>query len=448
MVVGRQSGRYKAGLKRGLGLWEATIYGIGIILGAGVYALIGEGIALAGNSVWLSFAFAAVVAALTGLSYMELITIFPRAAAEYTYVKHAFRNRLLAFNIGWMEIFAGVVANTTVAMGFAGYLNVLTGFPIILGAACLIVVMSIINFWGIEESARLNTVFTLIETSGLAIVIILAIYLGRIGTVNYLDMPNGITGTLSAASLIFFAYLGFQEMANISEESKNPRKILPKALLYAVVITTIIYILVGLSVVSLVGWQEVASSKAPLAFAVSSVIGDEAFIIMSLIALFATSNTVLIGTIVCSRMMYGMAADGSLPVHLCRIHKHRRTPWVAILATMVLSIGFLFVGHLKTIASVTDMSVFYTFVFVNAAVIFLRYRMPKTKRSFVVPISIGKLPLLPVLGLVSSVLLALHLPADAMIIGTVIILAGVLAYWILEKVYCNGRLRKSFKIRK
>ncbi|MCX6820781.1 MAG: APC family permease, partial [Candidatus Aenigmarchaeota archaeon] len=219
-------------LKRGLGIWEATIYGIGIILGAGIYALIGEGIALTGNSIWLSFTLAAAVAALTGLSYMELITIFPRAAAEYTYVKHAFRNRVLAFNIGWMEIFAGVVANTTVALGFASYLNVLTGFPVLAGAACLLVVMSLINFWGIEESAKLNTLFTLTELSGLVLVIILAAVFGRFGSVDYMEMPNGITGTIGAASLIFFAYLGFQEMANISEESKNPRKILPKALLY------------------------------------------------------------------------------------------------------------------------------------------------------------------------------------------------------------------------
>ncbi|MCX6821002.1 MAG: APC family permease, partial [Candidatus Aenigmarchaeota archaeon] len=210
---------------------------------------------------------------------------------------------------------------------------------------------------------------------------------------------------------------------------------LPKALLYALVITTAIYILVGLSVVSLVDWRLVAESKAPLAFAVSSAIGGQGFWIMSIIALFATANTVLVGTIVCSRMMYGMALDGSLPMHLGKIHDKRRTPWVAILVTMVLSIAFLLLGQMKTIASVTDFSVFYTFAFVNAAVIFLRYRMPKAKREFIVPFSIGRFPILPALGILSSVLLASHIASDPILIGIGIILAGVLAYWILEKFF-------------
>ena len=431
--------RAKPGLRRELGLWEATVYGIGIILGAGIYALIGEGIAMAGNSIWLSFVFAAVVAALTGLSYMELITIFPRAAAEYTYVKHAFRNRLLAFNIGWMEIFAGVVATTAVALGFAGYLNVLTGVPVVAGAAGLIIVMSVINFLGIKESSKLNTIFTLIELSGLVMVIALAAMFGKFGSVDYLEMPNGMTGTIGAASLIFFAYLGFQEMANISEESKSPRKILPRALLYAVIITTAIYILVGISVVSIVDWHLIAESNAPLAFVVSSVIGEQAFWVMSVIALFATSNTVLVGMIVCSRMIYGMAMDGSLPRVFAKVHRGRCTPWVAVLVTMALSLAFLGIGEIGIIASVTDLSVFYTFTFVNAAVIILRYRMPKTKREFMVPGNIGRFPVLPAIGILATLLLASNLVYESVLIGAGIISVGVIVYLVFIR-------RKSEKI--
>ena len=423
----RRHGR-KPGLKREINFFTAVMYGIGIILGAGIYALIGEAAGMAGNSIWLSFTFGAVVATFTGLSYMELISMFPKSAAEYTYVKNAFRNRLLAFNVGWVEILADLIAASAVALGFAGYMHALFGVPVVPAAMGLIAVMSFVNFWGMRESARLNVVFSLVEVGGLLFVIAIALLFGHYGSVDYLEMPNGITGTLSAAALIFFAYIGFEDIANISEESKAPRKMLPKALLVSVAITTAIYIAVSAAAVSLVGWEQLAESKAPLAFAVSSVLGERAFWLMSVIALFATANTVLITMIVGSRMMYGMAKDGSLPKQFAMVHPKRFTPWVSVVAAMIVAMGFVLLGQIDLVAGVTDLGTFYIFVFVNAAAIILRYRMPSAKREFKTPLNIGKFPLVPLFGLVSALILASHLSFEAMTIGALIVASGVVVY--------------------
>jgi len=423
----------KLKLKREVNLTAAILYGVGIILGAGVYALVGEATALAGNAVWLSFVMAAAVSAFTGLSYMELISMFPKSAAEYYYVKNAFGNKLLAFNIGWIEIFADIIATSAVSLGFAGYFNALFGTPLVETAIGLIMLMSVVNFWGIKQSAKLNVVFSSIEILGLLFVIGLAVYYGHYGTVNYMEMPHGVTGVLSAAALIFFAYIGFEDLANISEEVKNPTKNVPRALMLSVIITTIIYVLVGMAVVSLVDWQILAESSAPLATAVSAVLGQRAFVVMSVIALFATSNTVLIGLIVGSREMYGMSIDKSLPKSLSRIHKKRGTPYIAVVVTMLLSMAFVLFGHLNLVASITDLGTFYVFIFVNAACIALRYERPKAKRPFRVPINIGKFPVIPFLGLASSLILVSHLSMEAISIGLVAVLAGVVVYIIYKK---------------
>jgi APA family basic amino acid/polyamine antiporter len=423
----------KPGLKREINFFTAVMYGIGIILGAGIYALIGEAAGMAGNSVWLSFTFGAVVATFTGLSYMELISMFPKSAAEYIYVKNAFRNRLLAFNVGWVGILAGLIAASAVALGFAGYMHALFGVPVVPAAIGLIAVMSFVNFLGMGESARLNVVFSLVEVGGLLFVIAIALLFGHYGSVDYLEMPYGITGTLSAAALIFFAYIGFEEIANISEESKAPRKMLPKALLASVAITTALYIAVSMAAVSLVGWEQLAESKAPLAFAVSSVLGERAFWLMSVIALFATANTVLITMIVGSRMMYGMAKDGSLPNQFAMVHSKRFTPWVSVVAAMIVSMVFVLLGQIDLVASVTDLGTFYVFVVVNAAAILLRYRMPNARREFRMPLNVGRFPLISFFGLVSALILASHLSFEAMSIGALVVASGVIVYLLYTR---------------
>jgi APA family basic amino acid/polyamine antiporter len=420
-------------LKRAVGLFTLTMYGIGIILGAGVYAIIGKASGEAGNAVWLSFLVASLVSMFTGLSYMELMSMFQRSAAEYTYVKHSLGSRLGAFVVGWIEIVADVVAASTVAIGFAGYFVGLFGGPLVIVAIALIAVLSLVNFWGIVESTKLNVGFSLIEVAGLLIVIATAI--PRLGTVNLIDTPRGITGVLSASALIFFAFIGFEDIANIAEETREPEKTAPRALLFSVIATTALYVLVGISVVSLVSPEQLATSTAPLALAISGALGSSAFTLMSAIALFATANTVLVLLIVGSRMIYGMSSDGSLPKLLSRIHAGRRTPWAAVSFVMVCAMLFVLLENIEVVAGIADFSTFAVYSFVNVSLIILRYKEPRRERLFRVPLNIGRFPAIPFFGLLSIFLLAANLAPFTILLGLIILLAAVPSYHALGKLW-------------
>jgi len=409
-----------------IGLFAVTSWGVGIILGAGIYVLVGEAAGVAGNSVWLSFIIGAMVASLTGLSYAELSSVFPKDAAEYVYVKIACGCEILSFMVGWLTILTGIIAASTVALGFAGYLQGLFGFPRVLAALILIAVLSYINFLGIKESTRMNILFTLVEATGL--VLLIAIGLGSLGNVNLLEAPNGSSGILSAAALIFFAYLGFEDIVNIAEETKKPEKTIPKALILSILITTVLYVLVALISVSLVDWQTLGLSNAPLASAASQVLGENAFTVMSVIALFATSNTVLIMLVVGSRMIYGMAKEGAFPIILSRVDPKKETPRLAILVTMFVSIIFLFMGDLELVAALTSFGAFITFAFVNISLIYIRYRRAELERPFQAPLNIGKFPVTGFLGLLTCLFLVSQFNTTVILSGSIFLFAGVVLY--------------------
>jgi len=350
----------KPELKRRISLFGVTLYGIGNILGAGIYALIGEVVGHTGNISWLVFIIASVIGALTGLSYAELSAMYPKSAAEFVYTEEAFKIRLLSFLLGWIIIFSGIFSAATVALGFASYLAALIGispiFLVVTFAVLLIVILSLINFVGIRASTWTNILFTLIEASGLILIIIIGI--PYLGSVNYFVLPIGSSfgSIFSAVALIFFAYIGFEDIANVAEEVKKPARNLPRAIIYSIIVTTVLYCLTAISVVSILPYDEIANSQAPLSSVVSAVLGPIGGILMSFIALFATANTVLIMMIVTSRMMYGMARDKALPEGLSKVSTKFKTPALAVLATMILTIiplGLYFIGDISTVAEAT-----------------------------------------------------------------------------------------------
>jgi len=317
-------------LTRHMGLFHLTMYGVGLILGAGIYVLIGEAAGFAGNSMWISFLLGTVVAIFAGLSYAELSALYPKAAAEYTFVKNAFKNHFFGFIIGWLTAITSIIVAATVALGFGGYLTQFVDLPITIGAILLIGILSIVNFIGIKESAWDNTIFALITAAGLVLTIFLGFTIEPVESVDYFEAPNGTTGIILAFVLIFFAFIGFEDMANVAEEVKRPRKTIPRAIILSVVITGAIYVLVSLSVVRILSWEELAASSAPLADVAHSVLGINGSVTLSLIALFATASTVLITLVAGARILYGMAKSNSLPQILSRIHPKTKTPWIAV----------------------------------------------------------------------------------------------------------------------
>lgn len=386
-------------LSRELRLWQVTVAGVGIILGAGIYALIGVAAGGAGNAIWLAFLISAIVAAFTGLSYAELTSIFKGDAAEYDYIKKAF-NAKLAFFVSMMILFAGVVSAATVSLGFAGYFIKMVGVSTIIAALGLIVLMTLINFAGIKESAWFNIFSTLVEFGGL----ILVIYLGirNWGSVDLMEMPTGLPGVFSTAALVFFAYMGFESIIKLREETENPERNIPLALIYSVIITSIVYVLVAISAVSIIPWGELAESTAPLATVVAASMGPIAFIIIGIVALFSTANTVLITLVTNSRMIYGMAKKKSLPKVFSKVHRRTQTPWVAILLFSLVTALFVFIDDIEFVANLTNLFLFATFAMVNWGMIVLRYKMKNVKRAFTCPVNIGRFNVIAFLGFLSS----------------------------------------------
>jgi len=400
------------GLRRSVTLLQAVMYGVGLILGAGIYVLIGDVAAIAGNAMWISFLLAAAMATLTGLSYAELSSVFPKSAAEYVYVKAGFNNDFLALFIGCLTIFVAITSAATVAIGFSGYLAVLLpGYPPMLYAIGLVLALSFLNYYGIRESVWVNSIFTLVEVSGLLIIIGVGLSIGSVADTNYLEMPGiaysshaAIISTILASTvLVFFAYYGFENISNISEETKNPTRTIPRALVFSILVTTIIYILVAISTVALVGWEEISRSNAPLALAASKALGNNGIIILTILALFATTNTVLMMLISGSRIIFGIAKyDDAIPSILAEVHSSRKTPWLAIIFTMAFTLAtiILYTGKISDVASISVFSILVVFALVNLSVISLRFKQPSLRRPFMSPFRVKKFPVLPMIGLV------------------------------------------------
>ena len=414
-------------LKRSLGLLEVTLMSIGVILGAGVYVLIGEAAGLSGNALWLSFILAAIVASFTGLSYAELSSRFPHAAAEFVYVKHSFGPHL-AWLIGWFIIVGSIIGATTVAMGFANYFYVLFHTPIIITAFVLLAICGAILILGVKESAVMTIIFTLIEAAGLVIIIVIGV--PYYGSVDYSELAKGFSGIIQAGVLIFFGYIGFESITRLAEETKKPEKTIPRAIIYSIIITTIFYILVGISAVSVVPWQELATAKAPLALIAERVFGSQSFLILSVIALFSTFNTTLVMLLSGSRIVYGMARENALPDRFTTILKIRQTPWIAIIALMFAAMFFLIIGDLAIIANLTNFTIFIVFLAVNAAVIYLRYKSPQTQNGFRIPFTIGKMPVIPLLGFCSVAFMIISLPLEVLGLGAILGFLGFLFYYL------------------
>ena len=417
-------------LKRHMGLFQLTMYGVGLILGAGIYVLIGEAVGFAGDSVWIAFVLGSIVALFAGFSYAELSSVFPKAAAEYVFIKNAFKNNFFAFLVGWLTAITSIITAATVALGFGGYFAEFVDIPIIVSAMGLLVILSIVNFIGIRESSWTNTIFTIVEASGLILIIIIGFTFSNPEPVNYLESPSGFSGIVIAFVLIFFAFIGFEDMANVAEEVKKPKKTIPRAIILSVLISGIIYILVSLAVVRVVNWEELAKSAAPMALVAERGLGKEAHILLSSIALFAITNTVLITLVAGSRMFYGMAREKVFPSILEKIHFKTKTPWIAVVVILVISLSFTLIGDIVIIANITVFAIVITFASINLAAIVLRYTEPDLERKFRIPINIGKFPILPLFGLGISVYMGFQFEIEVVLVGLAIIAIGAVFYKI------------------
>ncbi|MBI2964958.1 MAG: amino acid permease [Chloroflexi bacterium] len=409
-------------LERKLGLWAVSLSGVGVILGAGIYALIGPAAGHAGNGMWASFVIAAAVAGLTALTYARFVRIRPKNSPEFQYATLGFGPRI-GFTAGWLMIWADVVSVAAVALGFGGYLTGITPLPIVAGALLLIAFAAALAWWGLGESIALAIVFTLIEVGGLVFIVLVGV--PHWGEIDYLATPRGFGGVWTASALVFFAYLGFDELGNLVEEAKEPERTLPRALGIAFFVSAAIYVAVAVSAASAVGWEALAGSNAPLAEVAPGALGDNAHLLLTLVALAATANTVLLLMVAGSRSIHGMADAKALPAWLAGIGA-RKTPWAATALTAAVAAAFALIGDLERVAQITNAAILLSFAVVNFALIRHLARLTKEKSwrriasDVLLPGAAGAscLALLPYTGL-EGVAWAIGLGAAGLLVGAI-----------------------------
>ena len=415
-------------LHRVLGLVEVTAGGIGIIIGAGIYVLLGEATAHAGPLVWVAFLMAAILSALTGLSYAELSSMFPSAAGEYEYTRQAMPE-WVAFIVGWTMILGLVVAAATVSIGFARYLGYFVDVSARWASVGLLAAVACVAVLGVKQSARLTVGLSAVQVGGL--VLVAAIGLPHVGDVDLFSGP-GLGGVLGAAALVFFAFIGFDEVITLAEETCDPTRTVPRALLLALGLSTVLYVAVAVAAVSVLGAGPLAASPRPLADVMAHDLGDRGATVVAAIAVITTTNTTLLALTAASRVMYGMAKAGAMPRAFGRVHPARRTPTRAISAVAIVAAAFAIFGDFTVIAAVTDFAVYIVFVAVNGTVIILRRTRPDLPRPFAVAWTIRGIPVLPLLGLGSVALMMAHLEPLAIGLGIAACGLGLAVGWVVR----------------
>jgi len=379
-------------LQRSIGPTQMALYGLGSMLGAGVYGLIGKAAGQVGNAVWLAFVVALIAALLTALSYASLGSRYPRAAGAAYVTQRAFGFPLLSFMVGLALVCSGLTSIATQSRVFAANLLELIGFegmPVAWLALGFLMIMSGIVFRGIRESMWVNVLCTIVEASGLVLVV--AVGFSYWGSVDYLETPlapgddHVVLIVMQGAVLAFFAFIGFEDMYNVAEEVREPERTIPIGLITAMVAAAVLYIAVAITAVSVVPWQELSTAPGPITEVVARAAPIIPPILFTGVTLFAVANTGLVNFVTASRLLYGMGRQGLLPSIFARVHHGRRTPHVAILILFLILVPLAVSGTITELASATVLLLLAVFTVVNGSLFVLKGRKGEKKGRFEIP---------------------------------------------------------------
>jgi len=415
-------------LKRAITGSMLTLFILGDVLGAGVYALAGVIAGEVGGAVWVALLVALGFALLTAGSYAELVTKYPHAGASAVFAARAYKSPLVSFLVGFCMLAAAVTSAAGLSLAFAGdYLAAFVDIPAHVAALIFLVVIGLLNARGIRESLSANLVMTTIELSGLLLVIFAAAWFFRTGegdfsrVVEFKAGVNPAFAVLGAALLAFYSFVGFETSANLAEEIRDVRKTYPRALFGALIIAGAIYMAVAVGAAVVMPVEQLANSTAPLLEVVKASglgIPPQLF---AFIALIAVANGALLTMIMASRLAYGMAHQGLLPSVLGGVLPERRTPAAAIVATTAVAIVLTLTGSLATLAQTVVLLLLFVFISTNLAVLVLR-RDKVAEDHFRVPTWV------PVLGVASCLLLMTQQDAQTWLRAGALLLVGVVLY--------------------
>ncbi|MGA8211745.1 MAG: APC family permease [Nocardioidaceae bacterium] len=390
-------------LRRVMGPRLLLLFIVGDILGTGVYALTGQVAGEVGGAAWAPFLAAFAVATVTALSYLELVTRFPQAAGAALYAHRAFGLHFVTFLVAFTVMCSGITSASTAANAFATFLNDGFGLGLTAGGGALMAValgfmllVAAVNFRGVGESVKVNVVLTLVELSGLLLVIFVGLYALVGGNTDFtevvvFDSPgdrNAFFALTAATSLAFFAMVGFEDSVNMAEECRDPGRDFPRMMLTGLGLTGVIYVLVSITAVALVPVGDLTDPDKGSALTQVVAAGAPGLpfdAIFPFIAMFAVANSALINMLMASRLLYGLARQDVLPRVLGRVHATRRTPWVSILFTTAIAVGLIVyvvrasassggASNVALLGGTTSLLLLCVFTVVNVALLVIRRR--------------------------------------------------------------------------
>lgn len=390
-----------AQLKRSLSLTFLILYGLGVTIGAGIYVLIGETAGRAGLYAPLSFLLAALIMSFSAASFAALSVRLPVSAGEAAYIKAGFKSSTLSLIVGLLVTSSGIISAAAISVGSAGYIQQFISLPSAVLIIFIVAAMALISLWGIVQSVFIAGLLTLIEIGGLLLIIVSAAYSEQV-IFSHFDkvFPPSFTmplwaPILSTALLAFFAFVGFEDMVNVAEEVQNPARNLPIAIFVTLVVTTLIYFLICAIAVLSTPLAELSQSKAPLSLVFARVTNLPPSVI-TLIAIIATLNGVIVQMIMASRVLYGLAKMESLPKFFGTVHPRTHTPIFSTLVVATLILTFALALPIDALAEMTSRIILSIFILVNSALILIKRReQPGTHHGFDVGLWV------PVLGVFS-----------------------------------------------
>ncbi|WP_193046395.1 APC family permease [Mycolicibacterium baixiangningiae] len=436
-------------LRRVMGPGLLLLFVVGDILGTGVYALTGDVAAEVGGAAWLPFLVAFLIATITAFSYLELVTKYPQAAGAALYAHKAFGVQFVTFLVAFVVMCSGITSASTASRFFSA--NLIEGFGLEWGAAGVAAValgfmalLAAVNFRGVGESIKLNVVLTIIEATGLMLVLFVGMWaFTRGGDVDFARVvafdtegdKNAFMAVTAATSLAFFAMVGFEDSVNMAEETKDPVRTFPKVLLSGLTIAGIVYMLVAVVAVALVPVGTLADSDTPLVEVVKAgAPGMPIDDIFPFISMFAVSNTALINMLMASRLIYGMARQHVLPPVFGTIHPRRLTPWVAIVFTTLIAFGLIFYvsvfassSAITVLGGTTSLLLLGVFAVVNIAVLRLRRDVQAGGGHFKTP------TVLPWIGFAASLYLVLPFsgrPSQQYYVALILVAIGIVLFFV------------------
>jgi APA family basic amino acid/polyamine antiporter len=443
-------------LAKTMGPFTLTALGVGAIIGTGIFVVIGQGADIAGPGVILSFVLAAITCAFSALSYAELASAVPVSGSAYTF-SYATLGEIVAFIIGWDLILEYGVSVGAVAVGWGGNVNeflkatfdfelpkTITAGPaeggvVNLTAAVIVLAVTALLAQGTRESARANAVMVVIKIVILIFFIVVALTNFSAGNLTPFT-PKGIGGVASAASIIFFAYIGFDAVSTASEETKNPGRDLPIAIIGSLIISTVLYVLVAFSAFGVAPAKDLAGSDAPLAEALRTGAGIPwAGAILSLGALIAITSVVLVIMYGQVRIFFAMCRDGLLPRQFAKVNPRTGTPFNLTIVFGVLIAILAALVPLGVIVEMANIGTLFAFVLVNIGVIVLRRTRPDMERPFRVPFA----PVLPIIGIIFCGVLLAALPWETWVRFVVWLIIGLVIYFTYSRRHSRARTGES-----